>query len=82
MLVRLDRLDPGVLGGADHLEGSSDRNFVGGIFQLAIGGPDLTGTLEPGDYVFSFSNYLMVREETDGQPMPSVGFGTGMASLS
>jgi hypothetical protein len=59
----------------DFRAGGSDRNFLGGTFQLALG--RLTGTLEPGDYHFDFSTALVIREENDGQPMSGVGFGSG-----
>ena len=68
MFVGLDRFDP-----FGRLEAASDRNFAGGTFQLALGGPDLTGTLEPGDYRFGFSNVLSVV---------GVATGTGQFELS
>jgi hypothetical protein len=55
MSFGLDRFDP-----FGHLEGATLRNFTGGTFQFALGGPLLTGTLEPGDYRFAFSNMLSV----------------------
>ena len=66
----LSRLNP-----LEGISGIGDRNLVGGIFQL--GGAPVTGTLDPGVYIFEFSSALMIRAETDGQPMPGVGFGTG-----
>ena len=69
------------LGGSDTgnqgVAGGGDSNVVRGTFRLAFGGPDHTGTLESGDYIFEFSTYLMIRAENDGQPMSGVGFGSG-----
>jgi hypothetical protein len=72
MFVGLDRFDP-----FGHVELTSDRNFAGGTVRLALGGPLLTGILEPGDYRFSFSNELMVSATPDGQATSGVGSGTG-----
>ena len=73
MNASLRRLNPP--SGGEFSTGIGGRNFVGGTFQL--GGEPLSGTLEPGDYHFDFSNALVIRAENDGVPMSGVGFGSG-----
>jgi VPDSG-CTERM motif len=73
MGASLRRLDTG----NETVRSGGKSNSVGGTFRLAFGGPDLAGILEAGDYIFEFHNYLMIREQTDGQSMSGVGFGSG-----
>lgn len=72
MGASLRRLDTG----NETFRSGGKSNSVGGTFRLAFGGPDLAGILEAGDYIFEFHNYLMIREQTDGQSMSGVGFGS------
>jgi hypothetical protein len=74
----LRRLDTG----NEFVRGGSADNSVGGTFQLAFGGPDNTGILEAGDYIFAFSTSLIIRAANDGVPMSGVGFGSGNGWLS
>jgi hypothetical protein len=79
MVIVLDRLVPFEFG----LEFTNDRNLLGGTIRFARG--PLTGTLEPGDYRFSFSSQLIVSATDDGRTTPtsgSFGSGTGQFELS